>query len=1782
MEMTHRPTRALTVTSLALNVLLSATTAILLVRSCRNRECAPALRSVEFKRSAEKGAHVVLKFSTPMPVEMLRRTVPDPFILTPPLVYAAVWDNPRTAFVFPDEPLVPGKEYQVRPSAKLRDGDGRRLADTRHVLVTEQLEVIEAGVPERTDVNCTRLSFRFNGPVSPVELAEHLQITEPSGAKRSARPQETQPMECPVLDVTHSAACKKLTVRVMPGLRAAGGDFGLPRERVFSIPLQRELVVGKLWPECDRNGVHLCFELSGHISHEEAETRIETTPRVDFRLKRQYHGGRYRLLGDFKPKTFYRVLFTKGLRATDNRRLAADVSRTVMTGDLQPILDFATCGPYLPNRRAPRLPVRVCNIDKLQLSAVRIYPNNFVAFWRDGEYSAHNNGRVVGEADVELSLPANSIELTELQLGDVLGDADSGIYVVRARANRPYWRTSARTVVWTDLALSFVRGRNDIRAWLVQLATNSPVPDAEVELWSQRNQLLARAQTDAAGLATLAWDHTASADEQPYLLLARQGEDVSMLGLDSDQQHDLSPFELPSRPPPLGAYEAFIYTERGICRPGERIALSTIVRDRNLEAAGGFPAELTISDPRGKTFHACTIQVSEDGFGTVSVPIPRHAATGHYHASLRVPGSAATEDVLGRCSFQVAHYVPDRLRTTLKTEREHYPLDSSLVAALSAEYYFGRPAGGCKATFRLLFEECSFAAHDAADFTFGNSERRWTKPRALRETAVLDAQGHASCQLDLPARLTPPAAVRLTVVGSVAEPGGRAVSTTTSATLHCYPYYIGVRRAWDPTEQPQSQLPFAWIAVDSSSKPVSPASQLHYELTRIIWRYALTEDSQGNYVRKWREERLKVTTGAIAVPPGETQGKFIAPCSEPGAYSLLVTDATGTVQTRLAFWYSEGDGNMTGLTSAAALDIRIDRETYCPQNRATLRFDAIAPGRALICTGVDSLLSVQTCEVRKGVNEVTVDIPNTPHGCVYTAITVVHNPDCPAEFPRRRFGLARLPIDQRRHKLQVDIHCADVVRPGATVSAELQLTSSGAPAGGFIQLFGVDEGILALTDYETPTPFPFFHGPRRCMLRFGDVFDQLFADMPDKTGTEAAIGGGDSVRLRNPVDVQQLAPAIVMLPLVSVPANGISRVDITLPEHTGALRLVAVAFNRRQLGSTERLLRMRRPISVQLTAPRALAPADEFEVTAQLFNHEIDETRAHIALSSTGPAQLLSSPALSVQMPKQQQACIRFRFRAATDEAGPVRLAVVLRQGGAEHRAEAVLSVRPATPPAFHCGYKLIPPLSTATVTLPGPWLAGTADTHVKASTSMQVEIAGALTWLRRYPYGCLEQTVSAAIPLFFLPDAVELPDAEGKPGKDIFAWALRMAIQRLYLMELPTGGFATWPGGDGIWRSGSVYAAHFLALAREHGFAVDRATWRRTLAFLRACAKHSDRELSAEDRAYALYVLAHTETPETEFAASLLEDEETSPLSRFLAAASLLKAGRARTGADALNRLVDTAYLDGTCGWDMDSPARRVAIALNALIDVAPDSPEALRLLMLLRKMRRETGHWGTTQNNALAVLAIGRWAHVHPLQKGSRGRIELDGQPPIAVSHGNDASIKALSPGTPIRLTALGPGPLYCAWHSSGVPLRPLAAPLSRGITINRSYLDEAGEAALSFQQGDLLRTRITVRSRHSRSNVVIVDPLPGGFEIEDGALRTRWAGPSHRDNISVDFVEKLDDRLLLFCSLPAEHTKSFTYTVRAVTRGTFTTPRITAEAMYAPDIRGESGGDSTVVVK
>ena len=204
------------------------------------------------------------------------------------------------------------------------------------------------------------------------------------------------------------------------------------------------------------------------------------------------------------------------------------------------------------------------------------------------------------------------------------------------------------------------------------------------------------------------------------------------------------------------------------------------------------------------------------------------------------------------------------------------------------------------------------------------------------------------------------------------------------------------------------------------------------------------------------------------------------------------------------------------------------------------------------------------------------------------------------------------------------------------------------------------------------------------------------------------------------------------------------------------------------------------------------------------------------------------------------------------------------------------LPIRPAASLEKRTGSGVIAGGATLPLNLKTDFLPASLTSRLVVSRSPLTEFSKDLRYLLQYPYGCLEQTVSAAFPQLYYADlAATLQQKTGAAAKAQRYnpnYHVQEAIRKIESMQLYNGSLSYWPGGDYDNWWATAYAAHFLQEAQQAGFAVNKSVLDKTLNYLQFRLKKRETEpyqyfdanniarertIASKEIAYSLYVLA-------------------------------------------------------------------------------------------------------------------------------------------------------------------------------------------------------------------------------------------------------------------------------------------------------------------------------------
>jgi uncharacterized protein YfaS (alpha-2-macroglobulin family) len=1520
----------------------------------------------------------------------------------------------------------------------------------------------------------------------------------------------------------------------------------------------------------ESNGLDACVE-------------IEPAVRCTFDGSGGWHG--LRLAGDFKPGQVYAVTFKTGLRAENGAALEKPITRLVQFPNRASDLRFETGGRYLSPKGSLAIPVQAVNIKKWTVSLRPVFANNLVALalreangYSSVGYSLDElAGAAVSQTNA-LTAPPNESVRAWIHLRE-LTQEPRGVFWVEANDN-------GRLIVVTDLGIAARLSPGGALVWINSLASGRPVAGAEITLVARNNQTLARAVTDAHGVARLAgW----KAGETPFLITARREDDLSYLDLsdtrvDPGTGVDGAPYLAP------GALEAAVFTERGVYRPGETAFLQGLVRDTDQRAPAPFPAIFRVRRPDGRVFQDIPVMTDAHGSARTTVLLPDYLPTGRYTVNLVMPG---TFTVLGTTSIALEDFVPPQIRVAVEAPPERARAGEPLTFQVRAEHLFGRAAAGLSVQGHVTIQSASFAPSAWEGWQFGDADKTFAPLEISLGTQTLDGEGRASFSADSAAAWRPPAALQIVQQATVIEDGGRPVSASASRRLDAYPFYIGLRTAWEGAIRAGETQRVEVVEVLPDGAPAAAGKPVVLTLSRVLWHSALREGAGGRY--EWKSERQLITVREDTLAAGGDPRTWSFAVDTTGSYLLTASDPASGASTRIAFYAAspEQDWVAWSREKPGRIELAWDRERYRPGDTARLLVKAPFSGVALLTVESDRVLEARVVTLEKNTAELEVPVLAAYAPNVYCVLTLVRPAVAESVWsPHRALGALALPVERPGRRLTVTADAPALQRPQSKLTARLTVRDeAGQPAAGAVTVMAVDEGICLLTAFQTPDPNRVFTAQRRLGVTLHDLYNELVPVLDDAITTASRMGGdgdeGAGPRRRlNPVTARRFKPVALWQADVPLNSNGEAMVALDIPEFAGTLRVMAVAYNAAQCGSAQTPVPVKRDLVVQPALPRFLAVGDRCDASVVLHNTGAAELGARVRVTCGGPLRA-DAGEQRVTVPAGGSARVPLTL---TGGPGPgLALLRIEAEAGVDRYDETTeLAVRTVSALQAQTLNRVVQPGERVSLAPPTNWMAATAARSVRISAMPAMQLGRALEQVWYYPYGCLEQTVSGAFPLLYAADWPERLMAPGAVAAGDTRARVNAAIQRVWAMQQGDGGFSLWPFEGKTDAAASLYAAHFLVEARAAGCAVAPERLDAVLDWLRQrLGRNAAIEVGSppwlyemDERAYVCQVLALAGCPDAGWTARLREQSgRLYYATRVRVAATLLLMGEPRQAVDILDRLGLPSPRSRLSGYLLNSDVQDAALLLSAWLDVAPDGEAPGRLALYLLN-RRADGHWGNTYDNAMALLAIGKYLkHRAGREQPFTGSLTRPDGGVTAVTSTQEVQV-AYGPGEvgDVILVNDGPGPMYLSGQFSGVSLTAEPA-TEQGVKAWREYFDSAGRPVdpATLRQGDLVIVRITVDPLgRELDQLVIEDLLPAGWEIENPNLLTAGTPPVWLRNQAepARYRDARDDRMLFFTGAVARQSV-FHYAARAVTPGVFRQPPLAVSGMYEPEIRCVSGG-------
>ncbi|KUG09456.1 alpha-2-macroglobulin family protein [Solirubrum puertoriconensis] len=1767
------------------------------------------------------------------------------------------WTSERELVFSPAEPFRPSTAFraELRPQALPSGKQQKPPKLSRTQFHTPYLQMSEPQVFWTASPNSSepavRLNAVFNYAVRPADLRQHLRLTV-AGQQVPFEVVSAEPDRVVGIRPTQTVAPgSTVQLHVEPGLKPVGGGKGTSRalDASGTVPDPQQLQVRELTGSL-LNGEPVVTVLTDQpISAEQAQAVVRVQPAVAFGVEALESG--FVLRGGFEVGKTYTVSVGSGAYGTLGGHLAEPFSQAVSFGDERPSISFANGekAMYLGAQGLRNLGLRLNEVERVKVSIYKVYANNIRELLRSGEqygydageegeetqdengewidrsytyYNTEDFGNLLTERTYSTSaLPkAGSLRLLHLSLDELeFGNQMKGLYVVRVQDTERQWLQVSKLVAVSDLGVVVKRhATGGAMVFVNSLRTARPVGGASVRFISQNNQTMFTGQTNSNGVAMLGQsDSTANSRFRLDMVMVQSGQDFTFLQLERARV-ETSRYDVGGLQSNAARFQAFLYGDRDLYRPGDTIRTNTVVRTDDWRVPGAVPMKIRLLLPTGKEYASYRRTLSPgDGSFEAQFIVPPSVMTGLYTLEVLT----GNDVLLTSRKISVEEFIPDRLKVTVTAAPKVVQPGQTVRAAVLAQNLFGPPATDRKFEVEFSLKQKAFAPKEYADYNFSirsGVERRnqygGEEPesasalnerfeKAVREGRT-NEQGRGTAEYQVP-EYRDLGTLEGTAFATVFDETGRPVNRLATFEVRTQAVMFGLQQLPELLSTRQA-VPIRVVALTPQGQPTQARGEVR--VVRMLWETVL-ERQGGRYTYNSQRREQTVLSQAIQAGPAAVlnftptySGQYEVRVSRPGA-------ATYVASRFYAYGYGDTQSNAFEVSNEGQVQIEADKPKYQPGDKATLLLKTPFAGRVLVTVERNRVLEHFYVDTDEKSARVTVPIRAGHVPNVYVTATAIRPISADSKIPLTvARGFVPLTVEKPDSRLPVAIKAVAQSRSQTWQTVEVQTKPNAA-----VTLAVVDEGILQMKNYRTPDPFGYFYQKRALEVSAHDVYPFLLPEL----GTSSTGGDGyDLARRTTPVPSRRVQLVARWSGVKRADANGRVQVRVRVPQFSGALRLMAVAYKGDAFGSAEHTMRVADPVVISTALPRFLSPGDTIDVPVTLTNttgKAMDGTASILLevagssskdLSLSGPLEVVHNGDVSDKTTPFTDAKVvslragaegRVVFRIfAKGPIGNTKVDVSFYNNSTKQTSTETieLPVRPASPLQMRTGSGVVQGGKMQPLDLRTDFLPTSQRSQLVLSRSPMTEFSKDLRYLLQYPYGCLEQTVSAAFPQLYYPDLAAALGQAGKAQRYNPNYHVQEAIRKIEAQQLHNGSLSYWPGGDydNWWTT--AYAAHFLLEAKRAGFAVNQGILDKTLRYLQYRTKKRETEpyqyldannvarektIAKKEIAYSLYVLALAGKPDPVALNYYRANQRLlAQDSRFVLASTSALSGQTQGFRDLLPRSFSEPAARRALDGSFYSPVRDLGLALNTLIEADPENPLVTSMARQLSRLVKGAG-WLSTQERAFALLALGKVAHQNKNSTVTATLAETGGKVLGQYKGPQNLTVNNVA-NRRLSLQTAGTGPLYYFWTLEGISPTGQVREEDQYLQVRRQFLDRTGQplGRAEFRQNDLVVVKITLQAADYAGevpNVAITDLLPAGLEIENpriGAVRElTWA----TDTATPDYLDVRDDRINLFTTATPQP-KSFYYLARAVSKGTFKLGPVSADAMYNAEYHSYAG--------
>ncbi len=1394
------------------------------------------------------------------------------------------------------------------------------------------------------------------------------------------------------------------------------------------------------------------------------------------------------------PHSTYRVTIDSTLHDIYGRTMTFGFDTTFTTTERIPDFGYATGLVFARGDPVPAIRVRHVNVDSIALLLMPVPESERVRVLLRSPRWYEDLREPLPDSVVKviaLHAPLNEEGTTDIRLPELSGALTGRLVALQTRlytaARRPNpdapvppagpapakrspikafdrYRETPRTFLEsTDLVAHARMNERSGYVWVTSARSGRAVPGALVAALDSAGQSIAHATTDDRGMALL--ELPGAAKSHARALDVTLGTDRSLTRISdpstpgltrSDLEEAVDAWSLPTGK----LAHAVVFADRGIYRPGDPVNVGAAIREGTLGSLvpplEGDSARMRMTrytnQGTTETVRDTIVRISSFGTATSTFHLSTEADIGSYSVTVSLVRDGVWQD-FGGTGLRVGDFRASEFLVTATADSALHVRGDTIVAHVGAKYVFGAPMARAQVYWVAHFEELRPGDIKirgiGRDWTVGDPGAWWLRgsqafvpPQHAVDT--LDAAGTVRLHI-LTDSVTGAKGSKALIEVSVTDVNRQSVTAATTAILNPASFYIALHDSASSEWWPLGSLHRVQLAaVRTDGRKVAGVS-VRVAIIGYQWKTNAATDPV-DATGTWHADTLRVDT----LVTGESPHTIAMPALHEGPIQIVATalDEKGRMVRTTMPRYVYGRSEVAGATPAL-LPVRVRNDHLQPGDSAVLTFTSPwQSADAWVTTEREGVMSERVMHDVRG--SATVKLPMTGRDVpnVYISVLLLRRDslataNSPAE--RMRVGYAVVRVDEASKRLTVQLRALHAeYAPGDSATIEVKVRDARRRAViADATVWGVDEGVLALTGYLVPDPVRRLYAPVRDGVALSSTLHALPSGIPAwlwrasefegrmfgniNALSQVVVTGANS----GTIQVSQVVPgaASAMVPRsefrttaffrngIRTDANGVARITVKLPDNVTTFRIMTVAVGAGdQYGSAEAPLLVTKPLIVRASLPRFIRASDS--VFAGAVINARDRVSRMIDVTASGRDVTLLGDGHAHTSLEGSGTEVRFAWRGVAGDSARFRFDAT---DGTHADAVAVsIPVKPDQSPRAHTVTGMVSDSAVVHFRLPRNLDPAKSRLTIRTGTSPIPTLLVARDFLLAGSYSCPDQLTSVGRML------VSLLDLE-RHGIKVLAdtvWP-RNELQRIS-NEITRRArsmiiFDCW---EMPWEGAPERAAENLLLLdmRDIGIRVDARVIRSiAAAFTRMLdsvplfpdttyGRRADRRMQVADhlqgRLGAIAYLRRTGSNREADLQALRDNSAHLTWEDRVWLAELVEQSGNHADARALldelwnslgqagNRVEVPDSVLTTVGFP--SHIRPVARLLGATLLISPNHPRLGALVERLTvRTRVERDEWWNTQDHVAATVALSRFARV---RRGIAGQLIVRLGPDVA----------------------------------------------------------------------------------------------------------------------------------------------------------------------------------------